>query len=650
MTRYPPIPVKNSLPREPMKEEITEARRTNERWFLWCLMAMAALVALLPNLYALLAAPPGATYLGYQFNTDDHMVYSAWMRQAMDGHLLMDNRFATEAQPGLTIHLYFFLLGTIARVIGLAGAATLGRVGFSVLFVYLAYRLIQRLGDNRYQTKLALGLGVVGGGIGFVAWFWHNFGQMMVRPAPDAVKDLMMGRLPTDIWQPEGFVIPSMLTNGLFMVSLCLILFVFECLLQAREKWKSVLPGAIAFGLLMNIHSYDVLIVTLVMVAFMATEVYLKRATWAWVGRAVCIGLGAVLPALWFIHVFTLDPVFRERAATDTFSPNFRQLLVGYLPMVVLTFAGLIYEAHSSPKESGRRYAGIGLVATSYLFLFIASADHTQGYFMGFPAWIACFGAATVGAVLLADDEPFVNLLIAWAFVGMIAPYFPALFQRKLTMGLSIPWAILSAHGVAAMLRKQEVSSRNLATVLVCLVLSGTSIRWVLREIGYIRSNVAGTTRHRVYLSADVNHIVAYLNDLPGRKVVLVLPGAAYPVKDAQTGQDIPDEFNYPALPDLAPIITGLTGSYTYAGHWSETPHYNSKVGVMYSFFFSAPFMGVKKVMNPDERLAFIQESGATYAILPVHETYADLPIVSDHQLGAVVVPGTQFELVKLRH
>ena len=67
----------------------------------------AAALAALPVLLGFLAKPEGQTYLPFHLSLDDHMVYAAWMRQAMDGHSLFDNRFTTDAQPGLTFHLLF---------------------------------------------------------------------------------------------------------------------------------------------------------------------------------------------------------------------------------------------------------------------------------------------------------------------------------------------------------------------------------------------------------------------------------------------------------------------------------------------------------------------------------------------------------------
>lgn len=623
-----------------MAELTAPERQASERKFVWLMAVAAVLLAVAPALFGLLSAPAGSSYVGYQYNTDDHMVYAAWMRQAMDGRFFFDNRFTTDAQPGLTVHVYFFVLGLIAKVTGIALATTLARLGFSVLFVWLVYRLVRRLEWEIYATKLAVALTIFGGGLGFLVW--HNFGQAIVRPSP--LSGLMLGRLPTDVWQPEGFVLPSMLTNSLFMVSLCLILLTFEAFLAARTSWKWAAGGAAAIGALMNIHSYDVLMIALVMVGFVAAAASRRQVTGAWLGRAAVIVAGVVPAALWFMHVLRNDPVFQSRAATETYSPNFRQVVFGYLLLIILALAGA-----AKRSDSKVRRVGIALVGVLYLALFWAASSHDSGYFLSPATFGITFVVAAVGVALAADENPAWNLLFSWAAIGTIAIYFPGLFQRKLAMGLSVPWAILAAYGLHAMLRNQERSTRNLILTLSIILLGASSFRWVAREFGYIKTNVASTGRHPVYLNPDARNILAALDKEPGKRVVLALPGVASPVVEEGTGQPVPDTLASPTMPDLAPFASGLTGAYTYAGHWSETPHYEQRLGDMYRFFLREPFQSVHRVMTAQERVEFAHSVGANFAILPTQETYPGLPLVTPSDIGDVVVDGSQFRLVRLR-
>lgn len=617
-----------------MAEITGEQRRRLEHRFVLIFAIAAGVVALVPAFFGWLGAPAGSSYLGIQYNTDDHMVYAAWMRQAMDGHFFFDNRFTTDAQPGLTVHVYFFLLGLIAKLLGIPLAMTLARVGFSVLFVFLLHRLVKKLDWSIYATKLALALAVVGGGLGFLVW--QTFGVDISKPGvPDVLRSLLLGHLPTDVWQPEGFVLPSMLTNGLFMVSLCLIVFVLVSMLEARDSWKPVLPGAVAMAVLMNIHSYDVLIVTLAMVGFLVMTLARRQATRDWFVRAAVVGAGAIPSALWFVYVLRHDTVFQSRAATETYSPNFRPVLFGYVLLILLAIGGMT----SQKRDKWRTPAGLGLLGLVILGLAVAAQSHTEGYFLGPVAWLAVMALGLIALGLLASENAAWNLVASWAVMGLFAIYFPGLFQRKLAMGLSIPWALLAAIGVEALLRRQERSARNLATILFLVLLSASSVRWFTRELELIKANVSNTTVHPVYLNSDSRRIMAYLNRLSGRHVLVAMPGIPSPAADAE-GHPIPDTFGTPLVPDLNPIASGLTGVYTYAGHWSETPDYGRRRNAVTAIFSRQEPMETKRT--------FLNSIGADYLIAPVPEAFGFNDLDDLRPLGTVVVDGSQFSLVRL--
>lgn len=587
-------------------------------------IALAAIV-LVPTLVALATAPSASLYLGVQYNTDDHMVYAAWMRQAMDGRFLFDNRFTTDPQPGLTVHLYFFVLGLLAKGIGLIAASTFARIGFTALFVVLVGRLIERLNPPVFLGKMTLAFVGVGGGLGFL--WWRNYGIAMKEGAIGA--GLTYGLLPIDVWQPEAFAFPSMLTNGLFMVSLCLILWVLGSVLACRKSWTGVASGAVGLALLMNIHSYDVLLVAFVLIGYLVCTLSTRQASWGWIGRVALIGAGAIPPALWFAYVHANDPVFQARAATETFSPSFRQVLLGLLPLIGLAAAGL----WSSDR---RQRVGFGVLVGTLLAGWMFASAKIDTYWLGPMGW--CIGFALVLLALwgLAREDLTWNLVLAWALVGLVAPYFPGLFQRKLLMGVEVPWAILAAYGLFALVRNQDVGRRQMVGALAVLVLAGSSLRWFSRELVSIRADVSNTTVHPVFLSDDIRRIVRYLDRVPGRKVVLAMPGIP-----ARAEAD--DTYLYPAMPDLNPIVSGLTGAYTYAGHWSETPDYARRRAEVMQNLFLLP------TATPERQRALIEKSGANYIVAPRPEAFGAEQVADVRPLGQVVVEGERFDLVKLK-
>jgi hypothetical protein len=112
-----------------------------------------ALIVALPTLMGLLMQPIGFAYLGIQYNFDDHMVYAGWMRQAMEGRLLFENRFTTIDQPGLTLNIWFLVLGWIAKLIGIPLAMFSARVVTTITSVLLLGKLVDRVSDNQFAKK-----------------------------------------------------------------------------------------------------------------------------------------------------------------------------------------------------------------------------------------------------------------------------------------------------------------------------------------------------------------------------------------------------------------------------------------------------------------------------------------------------------------
>lgn len=612
------------------------------RRFAWRLGLALAFIAALPALIGWIVTPPGGRYLGFQLNVDDHMVYTAWMRQALEGRFLFDNRFTTDAQPGLTLHLYFLVLGWISKLLGPAVTVTLARVGFTYLFVVIANRLILELRWKLFVSKLALFIVCVGGGLGFM--LWQTFGVAVSQPELNPIEGMIAALthrgLPTDVWQPEGFVFPSMLTNSLFMVSLCLIGLTAIAIVRCRQSWRPVLWGAAAFGILMNIHSYDVLLLAIVCVGLLVATLACQPAqaedeppgvpTSAWALRVAVIGIGAVPAALWFVHVLRNDPVFQARAATLTFTPSFRQIAVGYLPLLILGFIGLAAEARSV-----RARIGIGLLVLGVAAMYLLAPPSKDAFWMSGPVWGCALGLGLAIVALLARPKPAENLVIAWAVLGLVAPYIPGLFQRKLLMGLAIPWAILAAAGLWVILRGLERSSRNLVAALAVLILAGTSLRWFTREIQLQRTNVSNTTLHPVILESDAVAIVRALDKVSReRTVVVAIPGVASPTDD-------PDVFRSPIIPDLNPILSGLAGVYTYAGHWSETPDYGKRRAESTRLFFD-------NGTTDEQRLAFLHGIGADYIVAPQPSAFPDAGFADLHGLGTVEVSGTKFDLIRV--
>lgn len=604
---------------------------------------VAAFLSLIPFLLAnTVFAEPGKTYIGSQTANDDMMVYAAWINQAMEGNFFMDNRFTLEPQTPLTVNVWFFLLGQIAKITGIVGALTITRAFFSGLFVWVCYRFLTKVLSDNYQQKLAIILVTLGSGLGFLVW--QNFGQAFAEPSTFGI--LTNQLLPIDVWQTEAFVFPSMLANGLFMVSLCLFLTILTFVLEARENKNVVWKGALCFLVLFNIHSYDVLLLLFILIAFLASLFATGNATKQWIGRVVLMGMGSIPSVLWFINVLQKDKVFQLRAATPTFAANFTVILIGILPLLALGIYALVKQPRDGEDvnkllPNNRKILGVvalGLMLISMYSLALSVTDNNQ-FWMGASFYLV-FAIAVLIVAANATGKIGTDLIIAWAIISLIAPYFPALFQRKLTMGISIPWAILATMGICYILEGKERGVRNLVAIFSVVLLSGSSLQWLQRELTFAKKNVSSTAIHNVYIPRSVMDAVDYLKkNKEKRTVVVAMPGISLP--------DGPGSFTEPYLGDANPILAGLSGVYAPVGHWSESPNYEKMVALTNGAFIDRG--------DPEANLAILRQLQADYVLAPNPSAYADFEKLSGgarlfdmRSLGEVVVDGTQFFLIKL--
>lgn len=591
-----------------------DSSRRYPRW-LWLLIAVALFLSSVPYVIGYLLTPEGSLYLGVHTNIDDHAVYASWIKQSRDGHFLFENRFTTDAQPMLTINLYFLLLGKLAIPIGIPLAMHVGRVLFGALFLLAAYRMAKRIAATDLQVRLAVGLCAFGMGLG--AFAWQRYGHSS----------------PVDVWQPEAFGFSSLMTNGLFCASLWLILLIWESILESRESWRPVAAGFIAALVLANIHTYDMLTIALVACGFLVSAVVSRRATVVWVGRSLLIASGALPAVAWFVYVRANDPVFALRADTPTLSPDFLLVLLGYGGMLLLAAFALCSESRDKLLRCVPALA-MAIFISFLLSGLQAGETPTEPW-----QFIAAFALLLLTCAIVQVRNEATRLMAVWVCIGFVALYYPGMFQRKLTMGLHIPLALLAGVGVGMIAeRVRETSRRSALAYAVVLLLSVSSIRWIQREIQMATENVSNTTMHSVYLSEDAAHILRILQS-EGRAsdVLIAAPGVAHRLEDGG--------FGTPLIPDLNPIMTGWGGVRTWVGHWSETPTYAHRRARATSELFGPE-------ASLESARALLAEIRARWVIWPTAARFRDAGFAPEDwvaQVGKRVHHGKEYSLYVIR-
>jgi hypothetical protein len=433
------------------------------RWAWGCALAVMAIVSL-PYLLLWAIQPPGASFWGFVQNPDDHCVYLAWMRQAWQGQLFFENLFTTDPQRGLTINLFFWLLGSLARLVHLPLALVyhLARVGFGALLLVLVYHLAAFFTESRLTRRAAFGFAALSAGLGWLFW-----------PPPRAYSMAY----PVDTWQPEAITFLSLYANALFCAGMAAMVGLFLCLLQAQRTGKrGYVVGAGVLGFLLgNFHSYDVIAMTVVWVSYLlATSLSTRRLPLIELRQALLVALIALPSVAYQYYLLQTDPVFQARAAVPTRSPALHLYLLGYgllLPLAVVGARRLL-RSPSVPR-------------------------------------------------------PAVFFPIVWAVVGLAVAYLPTPFQRKLVEGLHLPVALLAAFGAVALAeRVAHARWRALAVAASLLLTVPTNFRFVARDwTTAVNQNVGSTGLHPVFWPQEDMEAMSRLDDWVSRSsVVQALP------------------------------------------------------------------------------------------------------------------------------
>lgn len=489
----------------------------------WALLTL--FITCLPYLLAVSVAVPRLFFVGSLHLPDDIYVYLSWVKQAEEGKLIFFNRFTTDPQHGGFFNLLFLLLGILSRATHLPPLIVLhlARVGFGVAFLIKSYGLLRRLFAEENVRKAAFLLLCFSAGVGWL--FPQGF-------APN--RNLM--QLPTDLWQAETNTFLSLYLNPLFAAALYLMAFIFERLWAARQSGK-LFPAVTAglLGLILaNIHSYDILIVWAVWATFLLAALVTGQGL-----RRNDLFSGALiflmpLPAVWQQwRFFQTEAVFRARTLTETLSPGLHEYLLGLGILVPL-----------------------GLYGANALWRHRDDNQRTTAVF-----------------------------LLAWAVMGLILPYLPLSFQRKLAMGIHIPWALLAGAGLVAILSASHQAALRKAGLAACVAITAfTPLRWFYAAARNVDANWC-EGQARLFLSPEEAEACRWLSAHAERN------GATLAA---------PLQFG-----GVAGYLPGLAGVFTYAGHWGETPDFPAKLRNAIRFYSSA--------MTDEERRAFLRKANIRY-------------------------------------
>jgi hypothetical protein len=482
----------------------TLSRRELSLAILWSLLIV--LITSGPYIVGQLEAN-GRYFSGLVSAVDDGNAYLQWIRQASEGSWTFRNQYSAEESPGRWLNVYFLALGRTARWMHLTPpqAFSAARVVSGCLCLVALFLLASALSPSPAFRWTALLLVSLASGLGWLA-------DMLGVP----YQPIDYG--PRWLYQPEAITFVSILVNPLFAFSMGLMCLSLLCALRCTDtgRMRWALYGGLCLMLLGNVHTYDLPVVHLTILAWLAIAVATKRLPLLRAALMYAVMLAMTLPSgLWQWHVMQTDPIYRAKADTPTLSQPYIDYVLG----------------HGVP----------------WLLAVVAVG------------WLA-FGKST--------ERRRLAHLVPWAVIASAVIYLPVPWQRKTAEGMHFPICLLAAATLAIALgdllaRRSpgpKVADVRLFAVAAFAVLIAmpSNVLFYSDCLHHVRTN-----------NADLSHVMmppVYLE--PGEYAAIRELAAKGTDRDVVLSSSM-----------MGNHIPALTPCRVVAGHWGESVYVTPVAG-----------------------------------------------------------------------
>ena len=444
----------------------------------------------------------GRYFSGVVSAVDDGNVYLQWIRQGTEGSWTLHNQYSAEEGTGRSLNVFLLALGRTARWLHLTPPQVFSaaRVVSGCLCLVAFFVLASALSPSPAFRWTALLLVSLSSGFGWL--------MDMLGPGVAPFQPIDYG--PRWLYQPEAITFVSILVNPLFAFSMALMCLSLLCALRCTDtgRLRWAFAGGLCLMVLGNVHTYDVPVVHLTIVAWLLIAVATKRLPV--LRAALMYGIMLVMtlpPGLWQWHVMQSDPAYRAKAQTPTLSRPYIDYVLGYGVPWLLALIGIGWLAFAKSMQR-RRLA----------------------------------------------------YLIPWAVIASAAIYLPVPWQRKMAEGMHFPICLLAAATLAIALgdrlarrpggpKAAEVRLFAL-TAFVVLIAMPSNVLFYSDCLRHVRTN-----------NADLAHVM-----MPP---VYLEPGEYAAMRELAargTGRDV-----VLASSMMGNHIPALTPCRVVAGHWGES-------------------------------------------------------------------------------
>lgn len=353
-----------------------------------------ALLTLIPYIISNSIVEPDSMFSGFLLNPVDGFSYLAKMRQGSSGDWLFHLPYTAEPGEGALLFIYYILLGKVINITGWAPLFIyhLTRILASFLMFFVAYLFVTRFTSTRRTRWAAYVLILFGSGFG---WLGIPFG--------------VMGN---DLNIPESIPFLSAYTNPHFPLTGALFLGILIVVIGAKEwTWKRFLSLFLLSTVLAAVQPFMIVVLVGVFVSWQIWELWIQTREDEFIFRDL------------FSH-----PIWRSIVAIVLGSAPW--MIYDYMLTINHTALSLwnAQNLTASPPITGYLFGFGGVLILAFVAIFKTNI-HRQ----------------TTG-----------RLLISWMTLQLLLLYAPFGLQRRFSLGLYFPMAILAVIALERIVREKR--------------------------------------------------------------------------------------------------------------------------------------------------------------------------------------------------
>ncbi len=248
-----------------------------ETFFIIIISLAALFFANSPIIYGYVFQKPELHYLGRKaINTNDTYTYIAFIEQARQGRLLLENLYTSDPQTPTLIRPLFVVLGFIAQFTGFSSvqAYMFAKLVLGIVFCFVLYHFLKRFFHGSYERVAAFSIVLFSTGLGYIFRFAFP--------------------LSSDLWIPESNTFLSLGEAPHFILSQTLMLLLFMFLIDGVEKRKygNFFLASFCALILSLEHPFNI-VTTFVVTIFLLCYFLYKKV----LSKNLLTGMGIVLGA-----------------------------------------------------------------------------------------------------------------------------------------------------------------------------------------------------------------------------------------------------------------------------------------------------------------------------------------------------------------